>query len=290
MEGAAAERLAEARAIRERALGPDAGPIRLRELLDDPDAEVRAAAAEAAGAYPEDPELFERLLAAARDGEADDAVREEALGALGRVVREGVLAGAEEEGYAPDAELGEPPADLYGRVKALLLEVLADAGRTDGERRRALESLAWLSDAAPVADALSRRAEAGVDRSALLCMGRSGDGARWGERIVASLGGDGPPEVLAQAAEAAASAEVAGAVEPLERLLASRAEPWVRRRTAAALGRLAGRDAEAALRRAAEQDDEEEVREAAGRALAELDLLEADAASPETHATGSVTP
>ncbi|MBX3470557.1 MAG: HEAT repeat domain-containing protein, partial [Planctomycetes bacterium] len=166
------EKLAELTSIRDQALDQGAARARLVELLDDDDADVRAAAAAAVASYPAAPELVRRVLALARSDGAP-AVRREACLALGQVIREGDLF----DGAPPgdDDEDDEPAPDLFAAARALLLERLrAD---DEDERLAATEALGHLSRHPDVVAAIAQAAAAGRAgrRAALRAMGESGD-------------------------------------------------------------------------------------------------------------------
>ncbi|MCO5171579.1 MAG: HEAT repeat domain-containing protein [Planctomycetes bacterium] len=273
------EKLAELTSIREQALARDAARARLVELLDDDDAEVRAAAAGAVGSYPAAPELVRRVLGLAR---ADGAppVRREACLALGQVIREGDLLGG-------DAEDDEAPGPtLFDEARALLLERL---GADDEDERLAVtEALGHLSHDADVVAAVERAAGGGraARRAALRAMGESGDAARWRAEVLRALEASEADVVMA-AAWAAGELGLREATPRLAALLGQVSAPGsdaaVARRAAEALGRTGGDDAARALEEAARSAPDEEVRQAAGDALEELDVL---AGIDEEFATG----
>jgi HEAT repeat protein len=271
------EKLAELSSIRDQALAAATACARLGELLDDPDAEVRAVAAAAVGSYPGEAALVRRLVALASDDAAVD-VRREADLALGQIVREGDLARADAPGYAPDPGCGEPEAALFAAARAHLLTTL-EAGATGDERLAAMEALAHLSDEPAVVAAIERAAASGdraARRAALRGMGWSGDGPRWAATILRGLEA-GEPDVVLAAAWAAGQAGVREATPRLVALLAAAGSPGsdaaVARRAAEALGRVGGPEAARALVEAAETAPDEELRQAARDALEELEVL-----------------
>ncbi len=267
-----AEKMAELESIRERGVARATALARLAELLADEDEDVRAQAAEAGGAYPAEDAVTARLLELATD-DGSTRVRSAALTSLGRVVREGDLAGAAAPGYAPDPELEEPSAERFAAARDLLLAALE---REEGAvRLGALEALAYLSHEPRVVsaiEALAEGSEAEGRAVALRCMGLSGD-PRWAERIEQALeDGEGP---IAQAAAwAAGASEVTAAAPFLGRLAAGRRQPPALRLAAIeALGSL-GKEATSTLLELAEDGDEDEaLRRAARVALENLTLL-----------------
>lgn len=270
------EKLSELTSIREQALAAAAAHARLAELLEDPDAEVRAAAAGAVGSYPGQAGLVRRALALAREDAASEVRRAASL-ALGQVVREGDLARADAPGYAPDAEAGEPDAGLFARARALLLETL-EAGGGEDERLAAMEALAHLADHPAVVAAIEGAAagERALRRAALRAMGWSGDAVRWRAEVLRGL--EAPEaDVVMAAAWAAGQAGVREATPKLMALLGRASAPGsdagVARRAAEALGRTGGAEAAQALLVAAASAPDEDVRQAAQDALEELEVL-----------------
>jgi HEAT repeat protein len=243
---------------------------RVRLLIADADPGVRAHAARAAAGYLDDAALAERTLSLAA-ADPDLAVRAAALGALGAVVRAGDLAGAWARDYSPDLEAGEPAAELARAALERLRGALASG--EPSLRRAALPGLAACRGRDPAVDQAVEALWVDPDLSArvvaLECMGRSGDGVRWGAQVRRALEAR-EPEVRLAAAEAAGAAGVREAVPRLIELLESMAEPEPLRVAAAvALGAFGG-VAAAALLGVAEADPQEDVRAAAREALASL--------------------
>lgn len=268
------EKLAELTSIRDQALDRGAARARLVELLDDDDADVRAAAAAAVASYPAAPELVRRVLALARSDGAP-AVRREACLALGQVIREGDLF----DGAPPGGDDDEEPApDLFAAARALLLERLrAD---DEDERLAATEALGHLSRHPDVVAAIAQAAAAGRAgrRAALRAMGESGDAARWRAEVLRGLEA-GEPDVVMAAAWAAGELGLREAAPRLAALLRQAAAPGsdaaVARRAAEALGRTGGDGAARALEDAVRSAPDEEVRQAASDGLEELEVLAA---------------
>lgn len=269
-----AEKLTELGSIKEKQISRAGALARLSELLGDDDVEVRAEAAGAVWSYPEEAELVAAVLELANSDGATQ-VRQQALTSLGRVIQEGVLAGAEEEGYAPDLALGEPTAATFKEVKELLMTVLLLGEADPAEKRIALESLAYLSDSDEVVQAIEAQLAEGDPASrvcAIRCMGRSRS-SRWSESIRGALEAD-EAEVVRQAIQAAGEAEVVAAVPFLSRILKGSRQPQTQRiKAAQALACLGGENTAAALLEVAEGDSDDDVREAAQQALGDLTLL-----------------
>ncbi len=139
------EKLTEIEAIRGHERAPEEARARLLELLADADDEVRAEAAAAVWEHSDAEELVDR----ARELSMSDSsprVRAKAMTALGRVLYEGSVSGADGPSYQPDPLLGEPSAEIFARVRDHLLAAAQDEKRTLDERRFALEGLGFLGD------------------------------------------------------------------------------------------------------------------------------------------------
>lgn len=263
------EKLAELEGIRELEVEADAARKRLRELLADADVDVRAEAAAAAWHYHDAPEVVERLLGLSM-GDASEAVRVKATSALGRVVYEGDISGAEEPDYKPDLALGEPTVDLFRRVRDHLLALARDDKRSLDERRFALEGLGFLGTDAAVSALIERfhgMRERAARLSAVFAMGRSGS-RRFEPQVLAALDGD-DAQLRLQAIWAAGEAELPGAVARLSKLAVD-GKNDERKAAVESLGRIGGDVAAKTLLRCAENDASPEVREAATLALEEV--------------------
>lgn len=266
---ARAEKIAELESIRDLEVDPEQGKTRIDELLGDSDEDVRGEAAAAVWSYPDAPKLVERVLDLAKK-DPSATVRAKAITALGRVVYEGDLAGADEPGYAPDPSLGEPPVDLWRRARDHLLAVAKDEKKTLEERRFALEGLGFLGNDATVRELIREfhgRPERAARLSAVFAMGRSGD-ARWSKEILAALDAS-DAELRLQAIWAAGEAEVEEAVGKLKKV-ARDGKSAERQAAVESLGRIGGKPAGEALLQVAERDPDPEVRQAATIALEEL--------------------
>ena len=155
----------------------------VRDLLDDPDAQVRAEAV-ACLWNSSDPAWIDILIdKAQRDANLD--VRARALSALGHYIYE-------KEAAAYLGEWGEGEKLISERDLERLLNFLFSVAHSEhagvDERRYAIESLAFLDD--PEVDALIEWAYEQSDTrfrvSALFAMGRTGD-LRWADPVLAEL-------------------------------------------------------------------------------------------------------
>jgi HEAT repeat protein len=158
------------------------------EHLDHEDARVRATAIRGLWNAP-DPRLVDRLIEMAKKDPSPE-VRATAVGALGIYVYEGEMA-AYDVDFGPMTELlreDEIEEADFERVKAFLLAVYADEGRSLEERCSAVEALGFASDP-PVVDVIAeayRRPEQKMKISALFAMGRNGS-ERWTEILAREL-------------------------------------------------------------------------------------------------------
>jgi len=264
-----AEKLTELTSIQEQAIARADAIARIDELLDDEDLEVRLEALKALASYPEAHDLWKRVLAIA--GDDPGPVRVGALGALGRVICEGDLAGAREPGYEPDLDLGEPPLELFEDARLALIERLADPASPE-ESRVALASLSYLADEATVVAGIeaAREGEPSDKAWALRCMGLGGDGQRWGAAIKEAVEDDEEATML-EAVRAAGRTEQVELAPLLGRILKGSRQPEPLRIVAAdALAGLGGKAGAAHLLEVAESDDQGAVGEAAREALASL--------------------
>ncbi len=212
--------------------------------LDDPDADVRAAAIE--GILEDSPRrVIERLMHIAQ-GDPFIAVRAAAVKALGQFVLQG--------------ELGKLPETLSARLQDLLFALYGDFSEDLDVRRRALEAIgncgregvAELIREAYYADELPMRI------SAVFAMGRSCD-ERWASRIMDELSSE-RPEMRYEAARAAGELELRPAVARLIEL-AYEDDREIQEMAIWALGEIGGKQANRALDQlatlAASQEDDE---------------------------------
>jgi hypothetical protein len=269
------EKIAEIEAIREHEVPAEEAERRLLQLLGDGDEDVRAEAAGAVWEHCEAPKLVTRVLElSTKDG--SPRVRAKAMTALGRVLYEGSIAGADEPGYKPDPLLGEPDAAEFRRVRDHLLAVAKDEKRSLDERRFALEGLGFLGgdgDMGSLIESFWRRSELAARLSAVFAMGRSGHG-RFAGAIREALGSP-EPELRLQAIWAAGEAEVQAARDVLAELAGGSKSRDERVASIEALARLGGEGSAKVLLELAEHDQDPEVREAAATGLEELALLDA---------------
>jgi HEAT repeat protein len=268
------QKLSEIEAIRSHDLDETAALERLRALLADEAAEVRSEAASAVWEHAHQPELVEKALDLSTKDPAPE-VRIKATTALGRVIYEGDIAGADEAGYRPDPLLGEPPAEQFRRVKDHLFAITADEKRSLDERRFALEGLGFLGHDAKVRELVEsfwKKGEPKARLSAVFAMGRSGD-ARWAASIQEAMGSD-DDELRLQAVWAAGEAEVQAAGDALARLAREAKKREERLAATESLARLGGEKSAKVLLELAENDRDPEVRDAAAQGLEEIALLD----------------
>lgn len=269
------QKLGEIESIRSHDVDEAVARTRLLELASDPAPEVRAEAASAIWEHAHHPDLVAKALALSAD-DGSPEVRIKATTALGRVIYEGDIAGADEPSYKPDPLLGEPPADLFQKVRDHLFSLVEDEKRPLDERRFALEGLGFLGHDARVqkhVEAFWNRSEAQAKLSAVFAMGRSGS-ARWASQIEGALASS-DAELRLQAVWAAGEAEVKGAEATLARLAREGSNRDERVAAAESLARLGGEGATKVLLDLAEHDRDPEVREAAAQGLEEIALLDA---------------
>jgi len=269
------EKMAEIDSIRSHERDAEEARARLMELLDDPDEEVRAEAAAAVWEHSEAPDLVERALELSTK-DLSPRVRAKAMTALGRVLYEGSVAGADEKSYQPDPLLGEPSAEVFKKVRDHLLSIAGDEARPLDERRFALEGLGFLGDdprIASLVESFWKRTEPAAKLSAVFAMGRSGD-PRFGTTVLSALGSP-DPELRLQAIWAAGESELANARDVLVSLARTAKSRDERLASIEALARLGGEAVAQVLLALAERDQDPEVREAAATGLEELALLDA---------------
>lgn len=223
-----------------------------KRLLDDPDPEVRRAAAE--GLWEsDDVAVAERLMELLRS-DADEAVRAQAAMTLGQ--------------FAYLAEMHElAPADAE-RIRASLLAAASASDTPLEVRRRAVEAVGFFANDEQVHQVIAaayRAPEVKLRASALFAMGRNCD-PHWSPLVLEALEGE-EPELRFEAARAAGELEERRAVPKLLGLLDD-PDDEVRLEAIAALGKIGGDQATAALRRLTEHADEH-IGEAAADALDE---------------------
>lgn len=241
-----------------------------RFCLDDPDAEVRAAGVD--GLWEcEDVSLvgpFLRLL----EQDESPLVRTAAAEALGR--------------FLLLSELGEISAAVGARIEQALLGAIHTPGEDLEVRRRAIEAIAYSSEAAVndlIEDAYYDE-EQKMRVSALFAMGRSAD-IRWRSLVERELFSP-DPELRYEAARACGELEHAGALPRLFELVEDE-DAEVREAAIWAIGQIGGREAQRVLTGLLDHPDEA-ISQAALEALeflhfqmgTEIPLLEYDEYDP----------
>lgn len=186
------------------------------QLLDDPDAQVRAEAVACLWHTSDSLWADELLDKAQHDPDLD--VRTRALSTLGHYLVEGELE-LYNEADEEDASLTE--RDLQ-RITNFLFATAQNETNSVDERRYAIESLAFLDD--PEVDALIEWAFTRTDTryrvSALFAMGRSGN-LRWSDEVLAEMH-SANREVQYEAVRAAGELGLHEATDDLIRLVRGR--------------------------------------------------------------------
>ncbi|MFN4292578.1 MAG: HEAT repeat domain-containing protein [Thermoflexales bacterium] len=245
------------RELAEEDIEADFRPI-FRFGLSDPDERVRLASVE--GLFEDDhPSLIPLLIAALRD-DPSPTVRAAAAESLGRFVYFG--------------EMDRLSEARRSQVYAALMRALLTSPEDSLVRRRALESLAYVSN--EEVDLQIREAyysENDLLRlSAIVAMGRSGNRAYC--EIVRSELHSVSPAVRRRAAEASGELEDEEAVNDLAQLLDD-PDDEVRFAALDALALIGGNEAEKLLRAAADSDDDA-LAEYAEQALEEFEFWHGD--------------
>ncbi|HOG48312.1 MAG TPA: HEAT repeat domain-containing protein, partial [Anaerolineae bacterium] len=201
----------------------------------------------------EQPGLIDPLLRLMKDDPAPE-VRAQAAASLGR--------------FALQAELGDLSEGRAALVRQGLLEVIDSQSEIAQVRRRAIESIAYMSEA-PV-DNIIDRAYADPDEkmrlSAVFAMGRTAD-PHWAEAVRRELK-SASPAMRYEAARAAGEIALKWMAGELIALLTDR-DAEVRQMAVWALGQVGGGYARRALQ-ACQASRDEAMREAAEEALSEL--------------------
>jgi HEAT repeat protein len=225
-----------------------------RWALGDGDPTVRVAALE--GLWEDDEPILIEPLVRMMTRDLDERVRAQAAVSLGR--------------FALLGELGDLPEARTSRVRDALLGVIDNPDESAEVRRRAMESVAYLSDA-PV-EQIINTAYASPDEdmriSAVFAMGRTAD-PQWGDIIAQELEAT-DATMRFEAARAAGEIGLRRMVARLVQLLVD-PDPEVRHAAVWALGQIGGDRARQALR-ACEASEDEVLRDAAEEALAEADF------------------
>jgi len=219
--------------------------------LDDPLSDTRLAAIEAL-AELESP-AFLNLLLTRVEREDDDRVRAAEVAALGR--------------FALLAELAEIDDDDRSRIHEILMRVLTADPAAD-VRRRALESVSYLSNDERISEHIQRSFDSGdhdMRISAIYAMGRQSS-IEWLETVHDELD-SAEPDIRYEAVTAAGMIGSERSVLNVIDLLRDE-DPEVRMAAIAALGSIGGRTAINTLRTLA-QDDSPVIADAADAALEE---------------------
>jgi HEAT repeat protein len=203
-----------------------------------------------------DPALIAPLLNLLLTDDSD-AVRAAAASALGHYVYEGELEEIAEAKVQP--------------IVTTLKTIYRDVSQPIEVRRRALESLGFLSDddTSQLITQAHQHANDRLKLSAVFAMGRSLDTARWGSIVVEELASS-DPEMRYEAARAAGELEYAPAVRKLGELLDD-VDEEVQLITVWSLGQIGGERARQLLV-AVLDSDAEHLHEEAENALAELEF------------------
>ena len=223
--------------------------------LYDTDPAVRASAI--SGLWEDvDPALIAPLLSLLQTDESD-AVRAAAASVLGHYVYEGELEELDEAKVQP--------------IVTALKAIYRDVAQPIEVRRRALESLGFLSDddTSQLITQAYHHANDRLKLSAVFAMGRSLDAERWGSIVMEELAAP-DPEMRYEAARAVGEMEYAPAVRKLGELLED-VDEEVQLVTVWSLGQIGGEKAKQLLL-AVLESDAEHLHEEAEDALAELEF------------------
>ncbi len=223
--------------------------------LNDVDPTVRAAAI--SGLWEDsDPVLIAPLLNLLETDDSE-AVRAAAASALGHYIYQG--------------ELEELPMIKVQPVVTTLKAIYRDATQPVEVRRRALESLGFLSDdeTSQLITQAYHHANDRLKLSAVFAMGRSLDTERWGSIVAEELAAP-DPEMRYEAARAVGELEYGPAVRQLAELLED-VDEEVQLVSVWSLGQIGGDKAKQLLM-AVLESDAEHLHEEAEDALAELEF------------------
>ena len=228
-----------------------------RWALRAEDSMVRERAVE--GLWEDDePSLIEPLVHLMLE-DPEPAVRSRAAMSLGR--------------FALLAELGDISEGYGARVQDGLLQVVDNREEEPEVRRRAIESVAYLSSAPvrKIIDDAYAAADEKMRLSAVYAMGRTAD-THWAEPVLNELKAESPA-MRYEAARAAGEIALRSAVGDLIALLNDR-DGEVRQMAIWALGQVGGPQARRALE-VCQTSPDEAMRDAADEALGELDFASA---------------
>lgn len=223
-----------------------------RYLLDDEDAEVRAHAIE--GLWEDESPALVPVLIGALRSDASARVRAAAAEALGH--------------FLLLAETKRIPAADGDEIRNALLAAIRNGGEDAQVRRRAIESIAYMSDDTVRGIIASAYADddARMRATAVFAMGRSSD-PYWKRTVAQELYATDPP-LRFEAARAVGELEFKAAVPRLIELLED-ADLEIQAAAITSLGQIGGKLARAALVAVLASDDEV-ARELAQDALDEL--------------------
>lgn len=237
----------------ERRLELEYSPIN-HVALDDPDADVRLAAVEAA-LEDRSPRLRQRLLEILRQ-DASPALRQAAAEAL--------------SSFALLGELGDLDPTSTAEVRSALFASVRDGAEAPEVRSSALASLGYFSDVATMEELGAAFGNPQLRLGAVRGMGRSAD-PRWTDRLMPVLGSE-DPRMREEAARGLGEIEDERAVAPLTEALDDPVRA-VRLAAVEALGSIGGDEAREALLYVAE-DPDPAVQEAVEKALSTLEFFE----------------
>lgn len=225
-----------------------------RYLLDDEDAEVRAHAID--GLWEDESPALVPVFIGALRSDASARVRAAAAEGLGR--------------FLLLAETNRIPAADGDEIRNALLAAIRNGGEDQLVRRRAIESIAYLSDETVrgiVASAYAND-DARMRATAIFAMGRSCD-PYWKRTVAQELYAT-DPQLRFEAARAVGELEFKAAVPRLIELL-EEPDPEVQGAAITSLGQIGGKSARTALL-AVIQSDDQVARELAQDALDELEF------------------
>ncbi len=232
------------------------------DILNDPDAQVRALAIDALWEC-HNPRLIDPLLKLATE-DADHHVRARAAAALGPFVLQG--------------ELGRLHAETRNRMVEALAQLAGDEFEDLDVRRRATESIGYSQrpEAEAAIQAGLEATEARLRAGAMRAIGNSAS-PEWAAVVLAALD-DEEAEIRFEAARAAGELALEEAVPELLRLAESN-DREIRLEAIWALGEIGGRRAVRALELVASHldDEDDDTAEALAEAMAMASLGETEA-------------
>ena len=232
----------------------------LESLLDDDDAEVRAATID--GLWESEAPRFLDRYVEMIGHDRSALVRARASAALGAFVKR--------------SELRASPVDGVEQALTCLIDRFSDESEDADVRRRAIESSGFASRAEieELIEQAIRSHELELQAGALRAMGNSADHERWGDEVVSWLD-DASPELRFEAARSAGELELKSAL-PLLSTLASEDDREIRFEAIWALGEIGTGAAKGVLERLAEDAVDEDEVDAIDEAMATVALGEGD--------------